>query len=67
MSLKRLAAGLGTAVAGYVLANYYDYPPAQLTVVLLCLLVAAAWVLHRLVGRLFIYKFQMVALDTTSL
>lgn len=42
---------LGTAVVGYVLANYYDYPPAQLTVVLLCLLVAAAWVWRRLVGR----------------
>jgi len=31
-----------------VLANHYDYPPAQLTVALLCLLLAMAWMLRRL-------------------
>ncbi len=34
---------LGTGAAGFVLANHYDYPPAQMTVALLCLLVTVSW------------------------
>jgi ABC-type Mn2+/Zn2+ transport system permease subunit len=33
---------LATATVGFVLANYYDYPPAQMTVALLCALLAAS-------------------------
>ena len=32
-----------TGVIGFVLANHYDYPPAQMAVVLLCLALALAW------------------------
>lgn len=35
-----------TATVGFVLANYYDYPPAQMTVALLCLWLALAWALR---------------------
>ncbi len=34
---------LATGIAGFILANYYDYPPAQMTVALLCLLLALLW------------------------
>jgi ABC-type Mn2+/Zn2+ transport system permease subunit len=37
---------IGTATVAFVLANYYDYPPAQMTVALLCLWVALAWVVR---------------------
>jgi ABC-type Mn2+/Zn2+ transport system permease subunit len=33
----------GTAAVGFVLANHYDDPPAQMTVALLCLLLVGAW------------------------
>jgi ABC-type Mn2+/Zn2+ transport system permease subunit len=39
---------VGAATLGFVLANHYDDPPAQMTVALLCLCVAAAWVVRRL-------------------
>ena len=39
---------VGTATLGFVLANHYDDPPAQMTVALLCLCVAVAWVVRRL-------------------
>ncbi|MCM2356715.1 MAG: metal ABC transporter permease [Geobacteraceae bacterium] len=39
--------GVGAGVAGFVLANHYDYPPGQLTVVLLCLALSAAWLRRR--------------------
>jgi ABC-type Mn2+/Zn2+ transport system permease subunit len=39
---------LGTGTIGFVLANYYDYPPAQMTVALLSLLLLLAWVVRRL-------------------
>jgi ABC-type Mn2+/Zn2+ transport system permease subunit len=39
---------VGTATVGFVLANHYDDPPAQMTVALLCLCVVAAWVVRRL-------------------
>jgi len=32
-----------TGAAGFILANHYDYPPAQMTVALLCLSLAIAW------------------------
>lgn len=34
---------VGTSALGFVLANYYDYPPAQMTVALLSLLLIVAW------------------------
>jgi zinc transport system permease protein len=33
---------------GFMLANHYDDPPAQMTVALLCLLLTAAWLVRRL-------------------
>ena len=39
---------LGTGVSGFVLAHYYDYPPAQMTVALLSLLLLLVWVVRRL-------------------
>ncbi len=35
-----------TGAIGFVLANHYDYPPAQMAVVLLCLALALAWTLR---------------------
>ena len=34
---------VGTALVGFVLANYYDYPPTQATVALQCLLLCGSW------------------------
>lgn len=34
---------VSVGVGGFVLANYYDFPPAQMTVILLCLTLALAW------------------------
>jgi ABC-type Mn2+/Zn2+ transport system permease subunit len=42
------AVAVGTGVIGFILAHYYDYPPAQLTVALLCFLLMIAWLLRRL-------------------
>ena len=39
---------VGTGAIGFVLANHYDYPPAQMTVALLSLLLMMAWLLRRL-------------------
>ena len=39
---------LAACVAGSLLANHYDYPPAQLTVALMGLLVAGSWGFRRL-------------------
>ena len=41
-----LVAG-GAATAGFVLANHYDDPPAQMTVALLCLTLVVAWLACR--------------------
>jgi zinc/manganese transport system permease protein len=38
---------VGTATIGFVLANHYDDPPAQMTVALLCLLLAFTWLVRR--------------------
>jgi ABC-type Mn2+/Zn2+ transport system permease subunit len=34
---------LGASAMGFVVANYYDYPPAQMTVALLCLTLSIVW------------------------
>jgi zinc transport system permease protein len=39
---------VGSGVVGFVLANHYDDPPAQMTVALLCLLLSIAWLIRRL-------------------
>lgn len=41
-----VAVGAGTI--GFVLANYYDYPPAQMTVAFLSLLLTVAWLFRKL-------------------
>jgi ABC-type Mn2+/Zn2+ transport system permease subunit len=41
--LVSLAAG----VLGFITANHYDFPPAQMTVALLCLFLCLAWVWRR--------------------
>jgi hypothetical protein len=38
---------VGMATVGFVLANHYDDPPAQMTVALLCLLLAFTWLVRR--------------------
>lgn len=40
-------ASLGAGVLGFILANHYDFPPAQMTVALLCLILCIAWILRR--------------------
>ena len=40
------AVAVGTGVVGFLLANQYDYPPGQLTVVLFCLVLVVAWILR---------------------
>jgi ABC-type Mn2+/Zn2+ transport system permease subunit len=42
---------IGTGALGFVLANYYDYPPAQMTVALLSMLLLLAWSVQALRGR----------------
>lgn len=37
-----------TGAIGFMLANHYDYPPAQMTVALLSLLLTTAWLVRRL-------------------
>lgn len=38
---------LSVGTIGFVLANHYDYPPAQMTVALLCGLLIVAWLYQR--------------------
>jgi len=38
---------LGAGVLGFILANHYDFPPAQMTVALLCLCLFLAWLWRR--------------------
>ncbi len=40
--------GVLCALAGFVVANHYDFPPAQLTVALMCLALPAAWLFRGL-------------------
>lgn len=39
---------LANATAGFVLANYYDFPPAQMTIALLCISLLLTWVVKTL-------------------
>jgi hypothetical protein len=34
---------IGISALGFVLANYYDYPPGQMTVALLSICLMVAW------------------------
>lgn len=43
MFLVAPGVALAAGVAGFVLANQYDYPPGQMTVALLCLALIGAW------------------------
>jgi zinc/manganese transport system permease protein len=45
------AVAVATAVAGFVLANHWDVPPAHVTVALLCGLLLAAWAIRWLRAR----------------
>jgi len=38
-------------IAGFVVANGYDYPPGQMTVALYCLLLVLVWIFRRAAGR----------------
>lgn len=42
--------GVGAALVGFVLANYYDFPPAQMSVALLALGLVGVWLLRWVVG-----------------
>lgn len=45
------AVGLAGAVAGFVLANHYDFPPGQLTVAILAVLLSGAWGIRKVRSR----------------
>jgi zinc transport system permease protein len=47
MFLVAPAVAVGAAAVGFVLANAYDDPPAQMTVALLCLVLVVAWGVRR--------------------
>jgi ABC-type Mn2+/Zn2+ transport system permease subunit len=40
--------GIAVSVLGFVIANHHDYPPGQMTVVLLCLVLPATWIIRRI-------------------
>ena len=42
------AVALATSTIGFVLSNHYDFPPAQMSVALACLLLLAAWTFRTL-------------------
>jgi len=42
------AVAVGTSAIGFLLANYYDYPPGQMNVALFCLGLMMAWMFRRL-------------------
>lgn len=46
MFLVAPAVAVGTAATGFMIANHHDYPPAQVTVALLCWLLAMVWILR---------------------
>jgi hypothetical protein len=41
---------LSVGTLGFMLANHYDFPPAQMTVALLSVLLVLAWLYHRRVA-----------------
>lgn len=47
MFLAAPLVGVGAAVGGFVLANHFDFPPAQMTVAILSLLLPLAWIVRR--------------------
>jgi ABC-type Mn2+/Zn2+ transport system permease subunit len=51
MFLVAPAVAVGTAFLGFLLANHYDYPPAQMTVAAFCFELLAVWMFRRLKGR----------------
>jgi ABC-type Mn2+/Zn2+ transport system permease subunit len=51
MFLVAPAVAIGTAFLGFLFANYYDYPPAQMTVAAFCFELLAVWMFRRLKGR----------------
>jgi ABC-type Mn2+/Zn2+ transport system permease subunit len=48
MFLVAPVVAVGTGAVGFVLANHYDFPPAQMTVALLSLLLTVAWLVPRM-------------------
>jgi len=48
MFLVAPVVAVGTGAVGFVLANHYDFPPAQMTVALLSLLLMVAWLFPRI-------------------
>jgi ABC-type Mn2+/Zn2+ transport system permease subunit len=48
MFLVAPVVAVGTGAVGFVLANHYDFPPAQMTVALLSLLLMMAWLVPRI-------------------
>jgi ABC-type Mn2+/Zn2+ transport system permease subunit len=46
MFLAAPALAVGSGILGFILANRFDFPPAQMTVALLCLGLAAAWLVR---------------------
>ncbi len=48
MFLVAPVVAVGAGAIGFVLANHYDYPPAQMTVALLSLLLTIAWLFRKL-------------------
>jgi ABC-type Mn2+/Zn2+ transport system permease subunit len=51
MFLVAPAVAIGTAFLGFLIANHYDYPPAQMTVTSFCLELLAVWIFRRLKGQ----------------
>ncbi|MGH7428583.1 MAG: metal ABC transporter permease [Candidatus Methylomirabilaceae bacterium] len=47
MLLVAPAIAVGAGAVGFMLANHYDFPPAQMTIALLSLLLAIAWLMRR--------------------
>ncbi len=47
MARKFMKQAVGAGVLGFILANHYDFPPAQMTVALLCLSLCLAWLWRR--------------------
>jgi len=43
---------IGAALVGFILAHHYDFPPAQMTIALLGLILVTAWLIRWLRGRL---------------
>ncbi len=51
MFLMTPIVAIGVGVTGFVVANNYDYPPGQMTVFLLCLLLVIVWIFRTAVNK----------------